>query len=87
MHELAAHTGCPDGPCPDLTRDQARGMTGGQGYVPLAEVLGPDLPPTPEGEVRWEMASEVFEDLLAQYLTDDAIARILALRAGRQAAA
>lgn len=79
MHRLEGES-CSGGPCPDLTRDAERGKTGGQGYIPPAGSLGPHLPPTPKGEVRWEMDTAVFEDLLAQYLTDDAIGRILVRR-------
>ena len=81
MHHLVAHTGCPDGPCPDLTVDADRGKTGGQGYIPEQRTLARDLPATPAGEVRWEMDTPVFEHLLAQYLTDDAIERVQAMRA------
>lgn len=80
MHELAAKTDCSGGPCPDLTRDTTRGKTGGQGYIPPASSLSPDLPATPKGEVRWEMDTPEFEDLLAHYLTEDAIDRILTRR-------
>lgn len=79
---------CPDGPCPKLATDDARGMTALQGYDPefgpasLDEAMGPQ----PAGEPRIEMASARFEGLLARHLTDEAIARILALRAEMGAA-
>jgi hypothetical protein len=86
-HRLTAHTGCANGPCPDLTEDVERGKTGGQGYVPPAGSLLGTLPPTPVGEVRWEMDTDVWEDLLAQHLSDAALDRIIAKRrAGTTAA-
>lgn len=84
MHQLTAKN-CSDGPCPDLTIDPARGKTGGQAYIPDPRYLGPDLPSTPDGEVRWEMDTVDFEALLAQHLTDAALDRIRALREARAA--
>lgn len=79
MHRLTAET-CSGGPCPDMTIDIERGKTGLQGYDPPAEYLSPHLPATPPGESRIEMDTPVFERLLARHLTDDALARIIAMR-------
>ena len=83
MHRLSAKTDCSGGPCPDITVDIERGKTGWQGYDPPPATLASDLPPTPEGESRVEMDTEVFEMLLARHLSDDAIDRIMAMRRER----
>lgn len=79
MHRLSAGS-CSGGPCPDITIDLERGKTGLQGYDPPPATLGSHLPATPPGESRIEMNTEVFESLLARHLTDDALARIMAMR-------
>lgn len=87
-YRRTADTGCPDGPCPVMATDDERGTTAIQGYDPedetraLDEVMGTQ----PPGELRIEMESATLEWLIAQHFTDDAIQRILALRASMRAA-
>lgn len=85
MYRRTADTGCPDGPCPVMAIDDERGKTSVQGYDPDVD-LDAAMGPLPVGEVRIEMDSATHEWLLAQHLTDDAIARILALRGSMRAA-
>lgn len=87
-YRRTADTGCPDGPCPVMAIDDQRGTTAIQGYDPEDETRALDtvMGTQPPGELRIEMESAVLESLLAQHLTDDAVDRILALRASMRAA-
>jgi hypothetical protein len=86
-YRRTADTSCPDGPCPVMAIDDTRGTTAIQGYDPKhgAASLDEEMGPQPAGEYRIEMRSTVFEDLLAQHLTDAALDRIQALRASLRA--
>jgi hypothetical protein len=63
--------------------DDQRGTTAIQGYDPEDETRALDgvMGAQPPGELRIEMESSTLEWLLAQHLTDDAVERILAMRA------
>lgn len=85
MYRRTADTGCPDGPCPVISHDANRGMTALQGYDPTTD-LDPSMGPKPRGESRIEMRDSVFEELLAQHLTDEALMRITSRRAALRVA-
>lgn len=75
---------CPDGPCPKMATDDDRGTTALQGYDPAggARSLDVAMGAQPPGEFRIEMRSSIFESMLAEHLSDDAVDRILAMRSG-----
>lgn len=81
MHRMTAEPGCSGGPCPDLTEDSERGMTGGQAYIPSPADLPPELRESPPGEVRWEVPTPEWERLLAVHIDDAQWERISRLRA------
>lgn len=79
MYHQTAHSGCTDGPCPLMMVNAERRKTALQGY-PETEDMEGVVGPTPEGEARIEMDTDTFEFMLAQHLSDDAWARIGAMR-------
>jgi hypothetical protein len=80
MYEPTAHSGCPDGPCPQIATDRARGTVAIQTYDLPQDTDTSALSPTPPGEHLGEMSRETFEFMLAQYLDAAALARIDVLR-------
>jgi hypothetical protein len=84
-YRRTADTGCPDGPCPVMARNDDRGTVALQGYDPQEDLdLAMGLQPPKESRI--EMRSEVFLDLLAQHLTEADLEQIAARRAEMRAA-
>lgn len=84
MYRLTAHSGCPDGPCPQMALDPSRGKVAIQTYDLPTGTDTSQLNPTPVGEHIGEMDVATLEFMLAQHLDDDAWARIARLRRERQ---
>jgi hypothetical protein len=85
MYRLTAHSGCPDGPCPQMAFDETRGKVAIQLYDLPAETDTSLLNPTPAGEHLGEMDQATLEFMLAQHLDDAAWRRIDAMRSDLQA--
>lgn len=85
-YRRTADTGCPDGPCPVMARNDSRGTVALQGYDPQ-EDLDLAMGLQPPRESRIEMQADVLVGMLADHLTDEEVDRLLELRAERRAAA
>lgn len=80
MYRLTAHSGCPDGPCPQMAFDDARGTVAIQTYDLPTGTDTSQLNPTPAGEHIGEMDQATLEFMLAQHLDDAAWERIARMR-------
>ncbi len=86
MYRRTAHSGCPDGPCPQMAFDDARGTVAIQTYDLPTGTDTSRLNPTPAGEHIGAMDQATLAFMLAQHLDDAALGRIEALRADLRAA-